>query len=427
MKPVLISFLTSILWMVSWCGAVSAQGWWERSAEFRTKYYNIKTDLPKEKAADVVAHMDLTFESYANLFKGLKLRRPARLDVYVFSNQRDYMSVLRAKFKNDGTGSAGKCITRGNVISLVAWKSSGRNAIYRLKRTLQHEGFHQFASNLFPRLPTWANEGLAEVFERGVLIDGKIVLGEVSASDVKRLRDAKERGRFRSMNEIILIKQSEWNQQVSSGSSGANYLQAWNICHCFLFAEDSKYQQQFMNFLKGINAGSEWQASFVNAFGVPDFGSMNEVWLRYVESLTPTDYRTTIQRMEFQAMGYLSLRERGIYPLTAKELKEELKKANFEFESNLFGEPKTLTSSDPRNFAIPYRDAWTSNPVFKIVDSKGKTPKPPKASKDEKKPSKSKPKPYGIETTGLSPINFSLQWKKDRKQSSGFRPVFSYK
>lgn len=418
MKSVLFFVLNSLVLFVSLSETLSAQTWWERSEEFRTKYYNIKMDLPEEEAADVAQHMDRTFESYADLFAGLKLRRQARLDVYVFSNKEDYMTVLREKFNNDGTGSGGKCITRGKVISLVAWKGPGKNALYRLKRTMQHEGFHQFASNLFPKLPTWANEGLAEVFERGVLVDGKIVLGEVSLSDVKRLRTAKEKGRFKSINEMLAVKQKDWNQQLVSGEAGANYLQAWNLCHCFLFAEDSKYQKQFMNFLKGINEGVEWERSFVQAFGVPDFGSMNEVWLRYIETLTPMDYRKTIERMQFQAMGYIDLHEREIYPQTLEELQAELQKANFEFESELFGEAKTLSASNKENFLIPFDDAWLSDPAFEVVDYKGKPPK------EGKKPSKSKPN--GIHTTGLSPINFSVQWKKDRKQPNGFRPVFSF-
>ena len=421
MQPFLISLVTVICFASSFCSPASAQDWWTRAAEYRTKYYNFKTDLPKDQAADIANHMDRTFECYANLFSGLKLARPARLDVYVFFNKEDYMAVLREKFNNDGTGSAGKCITRGNVISLVAWKTS-RDSNRSLKRTLQHEGFHQFASNLFPNLPTWANEGLAEVFERGVLVDGKVVLGEVSRTDIRRLTSAMKEGRFRSINQILSVEQSEWNQQVVSGSAGENYLQAWNICHCFLYAEDSKYQKQFMNFLKGINQGMEWKASFVNAFGVPDFDSMNEVWFRYVESASPMDYRETIERMQFLAMGYMKLRESEIYPLTMEELQAELTKAEFEYETELFGEPKKLLASDEQNFTVPFEEAWLGDPGFEFIDSKGKKPTKPK---DSKKLSKSKP--YGIKTSGLSPTNFFVMWKKDRKSPSGYRPVFSFR
>jgi len=170
----LLPIAWSILFSVGFSSELSAQSdWWQRAGETRTKYYNLKTDLQRDEAIEIANHIDRTFESYSALFSGLKLRRIARLDVYVFARQEDYLAILKQKFNDDGTGSGGKCITRGNVISLVAWK--GGNSSARLKDVLQHEGFHQFASNFFPRLPTWANEGLAEVFERGVLIDGKII------------------------------------------------------------------------------------------------------------------------------------------------------------------------------------------------------------------------------------------------------------
>ena len=37
-----------------------------------------------------------------------------------------------------------------------------------LRRTLQHEAFHQFAHTVIsPDTPVWLNEGLAQVFEEG--------------------------------------------------------------------------------------------------------------------------------------------------------------------------------------------------------------------------------------------------------------------
>ena len=76
-----------------------AQGdWWQRSPQFRTRYYNVKTDLGPEQAKEIANHLDRTFESYLALFAGLKLRRLAKLDVYVFATQQDYLAVLRQRF-----------------------------------------------------------------------------------------------------------------------------------------------------------------------------------------------------------------------------------------------------------------------------------------------------------------------------------------
>ena len=154
-----------------------AQQWWASSAEFRTRYYNVKTDLTESDARHLAEHMDITFEAYARLFTGLKARTPKSLDLYLFADQKDYNVVLMEKFRAVGTGSWGMAITRRGETSLVAWQ--GDYSRTDMESVLQHEGFHQFARYLFPRLPSWANEGLAEIFQRGVEIDGKIVLGEV--------------------------------------------------------------------------------------------------------------------------------------------------------------------------------------------------------------------------------------------------------
>lgn len=397
------------------CVEAKAQDWWQQASESRTRYYNLKTDLPEDEAAEIANHLDLTFESYRNLFAGLKLKRIARLDVYIFAEQKDYIAILKKRFNDDGTGSGGKCITRGNVISLVAWK--GRQSMDRLKRVMQHEGFHQFASNFFTRLPTWANEGLAEVFERGVLVGKEIVLGEVSPGDVRRLNAFKEKGRFTSLGTILTVPQSEWNQQVVSGTAGPNYLQAWNVCHCFLFSEDSRYQQQFLQFLKGINDGNKWQDSFVRAFGVPDFDSMNEIWLKYISKLSPTDYRQTIRRMEYLSMAYMKARQTDPNIRNFDQLKDWILENGFEFSSTLFGKELQMSGEDPKVFTVPFAQISTTKPVFEMVDSKGRKP-------NESKPVR-KSQPLSIRTTGLKPLDFVMTWKKDRSLEHGFRPVFS--
>lgn len=391
-----------------------AQSWWERSAEQRTKYYNLKTDLPEAQAQEIAEHIDVTYESYANLFAGLKLRRIARLDVYIFATQEDYMQVLRQKFNSDGSGSQGQCITRGNTISLVGWK--GKHPMSRLKSLVQHEGFHQFASNFFPRLPSWCNEGLAEVFERGVLIDGKIVLGEVSRADAIRLRKAKDKGKFRSIGEILTVPQSVWNQEVKSGTASENYLQAWNVCHCFLFSEDSRYQTQFLNFLKGINQGDKWQEAFVQAFGVPNLDSMNKVWLDYINKLTPVDYEKTIRQMEFLSMASITSKQEEADIRDFEQLKAWILENEFEHESELFGKKVQLSHATKKVFTIPFAEIAKPKPIFELVDSKNRKPKTSKPLP--------KTKLLGVRTTGLKPYDFIVTWTRDRKQEFGYRPVF---
>ena len=405
-----------------WCQPADAQDWWARAAESRTRYYNLKTDLPEDQASEIAEHLDRTYACYANLFRGLRLRRGARLDVYVFASQEDYAQVLRDHFKDDATGSAGKCITRGDVISLVAWRGDQR--LKRLKQVLQHEGFHQFASNFFPRLPTWANEGLAEVFERGVIVGDRIVLGEVSRTDVLRMRQAKERSQFRSVGDLLTVGSAEWNHQVRVGEAGPNYLQAWCLVHCLLYAEEGKYQPGLVQFLRGINSGLEWKDSFVAAFGVPDFEAMDEVWLRYIDTLYPMDYETTITRMEFLAAGYMHLREQEIYPLNMEELQAQLVAAEFAHEVTLDGQVVRLVAADAKNFSIPHADAWSPTPVFEWVNRNGEAVEIESDITDSAARKKQAPRPLKLRTQNFSPLDFEISWKRSARSPGGYTPVF---
>jgi hypothetical protein len=255
---------------------------------------------------------------------------------------------------------------------------------------------------LFDDLPTWANEGLAEVFERGVAVGGKIVIGEVTAQDKLRLEDALKDG-FKPFGELFTLENSQWNAEVRLGDASINYLQAWSITHFFLWADEGKYQKPFLKFLKLLNQRADWQPAWVAAFGLPNYANMETKWREYIGQIAQHDYRTTIRRMDFLAQGMKSLHEQDIRPISFEELKTELQKASFKHASKLFGETVELSAEDEENFQIPFASETGTECQFELVDSRGRKPRP------DSRPSSV---PLQIETVGLDPLNFSVHWKR---------------
>lgn len=374
--------------------------WWSRSKVFRSKYYLVRTDFPADEAKELARHMDATCESYIEMFKGLAKRRPSRFDLWLFQNEHDYQETLRTKLQTDGTGSKGMCISWSNQIVLVGWK--GNSTDDRMKALLQHEGFHQFASLLFRDLPTWANEGLAEVFERGIAVDGKIVIGEISLRDKKRLAAALEDG-FKPFEDLFTIESDRWGAEVRLGEGSLNYLQAWSITHFFLWAEEGKYQKPFLKFLKVLNQRADWRQAWALAFGVPNFSAMEKKWREYVANVPTHDYRETVRRMDFLAKGMQAMREKDLRPASFEELKQELIKAEFKHTSPLFGKSRELSAGDAENFEIPYAEEFGSECGFELVDSRGRKPRP------GARPSSV---PLRLKTSGLKPFNFSIHWTR---------------
>lgn len=397
----LLGLAALVCWLGTDFASAQTQGnWGTRSKTFRTKYYNVRTDLPADEAKAFAQHMDNTCDAYIAMFKGLTNWRQSRLDLWLFQDEADYHQTLQAQFGADGRNSKGMCVSRGNQITLAGWRGTSDDD--RMRAVLQHEGFHQFARLLFRDLPTWANEGLAEVFERGVAVDGKIVIGEISKEDKRRLDAALQDG-FKPFNELFTIQSSQWSADLLTGSGGINYLQAWSITHFFLWAEEGKYQKPFLKFLKLLNQQAEWRPAWVAAFGQPNFDAMEQKWRQYITEVARHDYEETIRRMDFLAQGMKALRENDIRPSTLEELKQELQKAEFKHTSPLFGESKDLSAADAEAFEIPYASEWGGECQFDLVDSRGRKPRP------GARPSSI---PLRIVTTGLKPVNFSVHWTR---------------
>ena len=69
-------------------------------------------------------------------------------------------------------------------------------------RGLQHEGFHQFARIVLRvQLPPWVNEGLAEYFERAIIVRGRVKLGIADQWSITRVRQAVRRSEAMDLDE----------------------------------------------------------------------------------------------------------------------------------------------------------------------------------------------------------------------------------
>ena len=382
--------------------------WWFRSPNSRTKYYSLKTDLPREQAKELAQHMDATCESYITTFSKLpvRMRRPAQLGLLLFADEKDYLQTLSARFGVDGTGSWGMCIARGKTISLVGFRES--HTIEQMKPLLQHEGFHQFAQHLFADIPTWADEGLAEVFERGVVVGDELVLGEIPRRDKERLVNAIESQQTIPLVQLLNMDPRQWSHRVKAEEATMQYLQAWSVVNFLLFADDGRYQKSFLTFLVQLNADADWERAFVAAFGWPNLALMEQQWIDYVKAAPATDFRETVRRLDFLAAGMLHLREQKVYPASFSELKAELSKTDFTHSISLYGKERVYVARDEGIYSLP-GTTRNSETGFRLTDRQGRPPR-----KNYK--SARSPIPLNITTTQLTPQNLSIKWAKRRNR-----------
>lgn len=385
------------------------QDWWARAPLYRSNYYNIKTDLEPDDAKIMAEHMDATFAAYWGLFSRLpvRLQRPATLDLYMFANQQDYTNVLALRFNDDATGSWGKCITSGKSISLVGWK--GKHSLEDLKRLFQHEGFHQVSSHLFTGTPLWAEEGMAELFERGIVVGDQLVVGDFPPRDKAILVKAIEGQHTMPLERFLAIGHDEWGARVKMGDAQVQYLQAWSLIHFLVFAENGKYEMPYLNFLVQLNRRVPWQQAFVASFGVPDVKALETKWSEYVHATPPSDYRETLRRLDFLAAGMAALRAKEVYPTSMAELQAELERIGFEHESNLPGGPQRMSARDAALFMAPFSEEVAGR-EFVLIQ--------PRAATGGDR-TRQEPPPMTIVAQGLYPQVFLAEWVR-RGREAGY-------
>src|SRR3954453_5775601 len=119
-----------------------------------TDHYLIHTDLQDDLARDLAMRMDAMYDEYSRRLADFKdAREIPRLQVYLFARQDDYLKFTGDRLKQTG----GVNIPPRTLLSAFL-EGQGRDG---LRRTLQHEAFHQSAYNFIsPNLPVWMNEGL---------------------------------------------------------------------------------------------------------------------------------------------------------------------------------------------------------------------------------------------------------------------------
>src|SRR5262245_57902109 len=104
----------------------------------RTRYYRIHSELDSAFTQDLGRRMDGMYAEYCRRLSGFATEKAAgEMEVYLFQKQEDYLRFIRVPLTNSG----GVYMPQRNTLAAFLGQQ-GRDG---LRRTLQHEAFHQFA------------------------------------------------------------------------------------------------------------------------------------------------------------------------------------------------------------------------------------------------------------------------------------------
>ena len=272
-----------------------------------TEHYIIHTDVDEELAGDLTRRMDAMFEEYSRrLVEFEPPQGEAKLEVYIFVSRDDYIRFTK------NPNSSGVFIPSRKVLAATL-DAQGRDG---LRRTLQHEAFHQFAfSAIGPELPRWLNEGLAEVFSEGIFVGDHFILGQMPPRRLRVLQHNISQGWLVDFKKFMTLDDEQWNNNMADRYKGeAEYNQAWSMTHFLIFARDEsnnpKFRSRLIDMLRTIHKGGDGMAAFTGAFGT-NFTGFQQRYVEYIERLEPTPEATYVDRMDVLADMLVDLRGKG--------------------------------------------------------------------------------------------------------------------
>lgn len=219
---------------------------------FETRYYVIHSTLDRNTLREAAIRADRMAEMYADRTRGFAGEIRRKLPLYLFDQLEDYYAA------GGRTGSAGLFDGHKLMAVLGAGPHSDRWS------TLQHEGFHQFASAVITGdIPMWVNEGLAVYFEHAIFTGDGYVTGIIPPDRLARVRELIRAHAVKSVPEMMQLSNRTWNAELSF----VNYDQAWSMVYFLAHAENGKYQHAFDGFLRSVSGGDSWNDAWLTHFG----------------------------------------------------------------------------------------------------------------------------------------------------------------
>jgi hypothetical protein len=287
-KPLISITLFALLLLFRCSGSVA-----QDLRVFETTHYRVHTDLDPDLADDLGRRLDVMYDEYSRRLA--EFGRPndsSPLEVYVVHSQQKYLHLVGLSL-----GGTGGSFSASRHLLAAFLDGQGRDA---LRRTLQHEAFHQFAAAIIgPNFPVWLNEGLAQVFEEGVWTGNEFILGQVPPRRLRQLRQDISDSSLVDFAKVLQMNGPQWAKGFHDPSvSATQYNQTWAMTHFLVYAADEngvpKYRTRLLDMLRRLRAGDDPQVAFYAAFS-PNIQGFHDRLLDYFEKLSPTPLATMIE------------------------------------------------------------------------------------------------------------------------------------
>jgi hypothetical protein len=272
-----------------------------------TKHYDIHTDMDEALVTDLSTRMDSMYDQYLKTFSDFKPRADAApLPVYLFATHEKYMAFT----DYSGVNTGGLFIPGRHPFLTAYEQGQGRDA---LRRTLQHEAFHQFAyQNISRQLPPWLNEGLAQLFEESIWEGDDFITGQVPPRRIRQLHVDTVQKHVVELDQFLFQSSRDWTSDVHTNldKAASAYNQAWAIAYFCSSAGDPAYHKSFADLLKKLHEPNTDPGDAIRK-AFPDLKDFRKKFNAFAASLKATPESTQLENQDILGDFLLAVTQHG--------------------------------------------------------------------------------------------------------------------
>lgn len=314
---------------------------------FHSQHYTIHTNLTAAEMRPFASHMDLVFDNYQKRFANFHASQHGPLQFYLLGTRKQYLQFL-AMHGIDAANSGGMFFVTSKIHGLATW-AFGRSRL-RAFAILQHEGFHQFAFYYIGRdLPPWANEGIAQYFEDGIIVHGQLLLGLADKRRLDIVQSAIDRRHFVPISKLVDIDGQRWDQilQEHPQISTLLYAEAWDMVYFLIHGNHGRYCAAFEKYLHLVADGEKSRVAFGQAFGTKNFNMVQRSWLRFAVNQHADPLSMLVNHLDFLGRAIKYLIEQHVpVPRSVGTLRNMLQGDRFELIYRSDGINHTVSADD---------------------------------------------------------------------------------
>lgn len=292
-----------------------------------SKHYEIHSDLDPDLTRDLGTRLEKMYGEYSRRLANFNAPPDQKFAVHLFKRRADYMAFTNNRMPS----SAGMFIPARKMLAAFE-EGHGRDG---LRRTLQHEAFHQFAWDVMsPNIPIWLNEGLAQVFEEGIWTGDAFDIGQVPPRRVQQLQDDLTHSRLFDFASFMDLDDKKWAAMMQNKGIGAiQYNQAWAMTHFLIYATDDdgspRYRTRLISYLRDLHGGADPKTAFVNNFG-SNIGGFQSRFAEWSKQLTPSPMSAYMERVSTLADLVRLFNDNGQKFNSVDALRKELSRGKYQ-------------------------------------------------------------------------------------------------